>query len=296
MQAVVTPRRGATTVVTMPTPKPGPGEVLIKTEWASISPVDQQTVDGMYTDLGWITQAGPIGLGWEAAGTVEAIGPSATTVRPGQRVVVFDAGVDKPRGALAELVTVAETAVAVLPDHVSTCDAATVPLGVLTAIQGLDLLGAPAGRLLVTGAAGTVGGFALPLARRRGWEILALARETDRVFIEANGARLVTSLDGVIVDAVFDAAFLGDPALAVVADGGRYLGVVPPATPAPVRGITPIAVAVQADVTQLAAAVGFLADGTITARHDSQWPFGQVEQAFAAAATPGTRGRVLMHP
>ncbi len=262
-----------------------------------MNPVDRQTVQGIYTDLGWITQQGPIGLGWDAAGVVEAVGPDVRGLQPGQRVMALSAGVDKPLGALAELLVVPSDAVVALPAAVSTMDAATLPLNVLTAMQALDLLGDPVGgRLLVTGAAGAVGGFALPLARQCGWDVVGLARITDEGFVTETGAELATGMDGLRVDAVLDAAGLDERALDAVADGGRYVGVFPPTVPVPRRGITTTAVAASTDHAQLEAAITLLASGHIQARHASQWSMTDVEEAFRAAGASGLRGRVTIHP
>lgn len=108
---------------------------------------------------------------------------------------------------------------------------------------------APGQSLLVTGAAGAVGGYAVQLAAHRGISVTGLAREGDEELVRSLGAGRFTSgavADGSF-DAVLDAAVLGEPALAWVRDGGRNAGVIPQAEPASVRGVRTDAVEVSAD-------------------------------------------------
>jgi NADPH:quinone reductase-like Zn-dependent oxidoreductase len=115
----------------------------------------------------------------------------------------------------AEYLVVPASDVAPVPAGVDLLDAATVPLNSLTAAQLLALLGAPTGRLLVTGAAGGVGGYAVALAARAGWAVTALARANDTGFLTRAGAgQVVTNLpEHPDFDAVLDAALLGEAAL-----------------------------------------------------------------------------------
>ena len=123
-----------------------------------------------------------------------------------------------------------------------------MPLNALTAVQALDLLALEAGQsLLVTGAAGAVGGYAVQLAVRRGLSVTALAREADEAFVRSLGAGRFVSGEVAprSVDAVLDAAVLGEPALEWVRDGGVFVGVIPHTEPASVRGVRTAAVEVS---------------------------------------------------
>lgn len=101
-------------------------------------------------------------------GVVNAVGAGVSRLHPqlapGVRVAGLSAGVDKPLGTFADEVVLSRHSVALFPDGVSPTEAATVPLNGLTALQAVELFGSPKGVLLVTGAAGGVGGYACALA------------------------------------------------------------------------------------------------------------------------------------
>lgn len=295
MRAIQTGRPDHLVIVDRPTPQPGPGEVLITVHAAPVNPVDAQTLAGMYHELGWIDQPDGTGLGWDAAGVIAAVGPGVVDVAPGDRVAAFSHGVDKPLGALAEELVVPAEAAAPIPDELGFDDASTLPLNGRTAWQALDLLPSTRGRLLITGAAGGVGSLACVLAAERGWEVIGHARAGDRAYVEGLGVRAVDSLpEG--VDAAIDAAVLVEDALAAVRDGGAYVGVIPPAVPAPRRGITPVAVNVAPDPTQLTALVERVRRGALAPRVAATYRLDDVAEAFAHAGRGGVRGRVVVHP
>ena len=132
--------------------------------------------------MGLINQPEHTGLGWDFAGTVVATGPDVD-LAVGTRVAGLVAGFDRDFGTYAEQLVVPAADVAVVPDGLDLVAASTVPLNGLAAAQIVDLLGdAPADgdRLLVTGAAGAVGGYVASLAQDRGWQVTGLARAAGR--------------------------------------------------------------------------------------------------------------------
>lgn len=296
MRTAITTAPGRLELVESAVPEPGPGEVRVRVEWAAVNPVDRQTIEGVYRALGWMPAEGAAGLGWDASGVVDAIGDGVQRVRPGMPVAALSAGVDKPVGTFAEFVVVPEESLAPRPAGLAPDAAATIPLAGLTAWQALDMLGDPdGGTLLVTGAAGAVGGAALRLAVRRGWTVIGLGRESDRDFIEAAGATSTAAVPGPgSVSAVLDAAVLGDSALDAIADDGRYVGVMPPAVPEPRRGISTAAVNVAPDARQLEQLLALAEAGDLEARIASRWPLAEIAEAVAASAAPGARGKVLV--
>lgn len=296
MDALIRTPDGHLDLVQTTTPRPGPGQMLVQVRAAAINPVDAQTLDGMYHDLGWVTQPEGTGLGWDAAGVVAEVGAGVDGFRAGDRVAVLSAGVDKPYGTFATHVLTTPDAAAPVPAGLSDDEAATVPLNGLTAWQALDLFGDARGTLLVTGAAGGVGGWACALASERGWTVLGLARASDADFVSGLDAELVTDLDGLRVDAVLDAAALVEPALDTVVDGGRYVGVLPPAVPAPRRGITPVAVSVTPQPDHLRAVLRSAAQHRPPSRVAERHPLSAGAEAMQQASRPGLRGRVVLHP
>jgi NADPH:quinone reductase-like Zn-dependent oxidoreductase len=139
-----------------------------------------------------------------------------------------------------------------VPDGLDLVAASTVPLNGLAATQIVDLLGdAPSdgNRLLVTGAAGAVGGSA-SLAQDRGWHVTGLARPEDEEFVRSLGAEFTTHAEH-RWDAVADGAVLQERGLALVRDSGAFVGVRPGAEPAPERGIAVAAVVTRPDGRRL---------------------------------------------
>ncbi|MEU1574466.1 NADP-dependent oxidoreductase [Streptomyces collinus] len=306
MRAVVVNSFGgpeAVEVVATEVPRPGARQVRIKVAAASLNPVDAGVRAGVFGGAGE-----RIGLGWDVAGTVDAVGAvdaagaagAAGAWSVGDEVVALHYGAVKPLGTHAEYVVVDADAVAPAPATVDAVHAATLPLNALTAAQALDRLEPTAGRssLLVTGAAGAVGGYAVRLAARRGIAVTGLAREGDEEFVRSLGARHVTS-DAVAdreFDAVLDAAVLGEPALAWVRDGGRYIGVIPHAEPASVRGVETGAVEVSADGARLAELVRLLEEGVLTTRVAETYALEDAAKAHARLDEGGVRGRLVFVP
>ncbi|MFF7858158.1 zinc-binding dehydrogenase [Streptomyces sp. NPDC007904] len=293
--AVVTSFGGpeAVRVVETEVPEPGARQVRIKVAAAALNPVDAGVREGVFGGAGKT-----IGLGWDVAGTVDATGV-ATAWKAGDEVVALDYGMVKPLGAHAEYVVVPAEAVAAAPRTADAVHAATLPLNALTAAQALDLLDLASGAsLLVTGAAGAVGGYAVQLAARRGVSVTALAREDDEDLVRSLGAARFTG--GAVgargFDAVLDAAVLGERALGWVRDGGAYVGVIPQAAPAPERGVRVDAVEVSADGARLAELVGLVDAGALTLRVAGTFPLDDAAKAHARLAEGGVRGRLVLVP
>ncbi|MEU7466994.1 NADP-dependent oxidoreductase [Streptomyces sp. NPDC044984] len=293
--AVVTSFGGpeAVRVVEAEVPEPAARQVRIKVAAAALNPVDAGVREGVFGGAGKA-----IGLGWDVAGTVDATGP-ATAWSAGDEVVALDHGMVKPLGAHAEYVVVPADAVARAPRTADAVHAATLPLNALTAAQALDLLELPeGGSLLVTGAAGAVGGYAVQLAAHRGIDVTALAREDDEELVRSLGAARFTggAVEAGSFDAVLDAAVLGGRALAWVRDGGAYAGVIPQAAPAAERGVRVGAVEVAADGARLAELVRLVDEGVLTLRVAEAYPLADAVKAHARLAEGGVRGRLVLVP
>jgi len=279
-------------VVEAEVPEPGAREVRIKVAAATVNPVDAGVRQGFFGGAGK-----RIGLGWDVAGTVDAVGvASAWSV--GDEVVALDYGMVKPLGTHAEYVVVPTDAVALAPRTVGVVEAATLPLNGLTAAQALDLLSLSAGSsLLVTGAGGAVGGFAVQLAAARGVVVTGLARAGDEELVRSLGAAdFVTEGRAGAFDAVLDAAVLGAPALEWVRDGGVYVGVIPQAAPEGVRGVRATAVEVQADGGRLAELAGLVDSGVLRLRVAETFSLADAGKAHAVLAGGGVRGRGVLVP
>ena len=282
-------------IIDVPVVEPGPGQVRVDIAAATVNPVDLALAAGVFHRLGLVHQPVHAGLGWDFAGTVTAAGPNVD-LPIGSRVAGLVAGFDRDFGTYAEQLVVPASDTALVPDELDLATAATVPLNGLAAAQLVDLLGDGGGRsLLVTGAAGAVGGYVIPLAQDRGWRVTGLARAGDEKFVRSLGADFTAqSTPG--WDAVADGAVLQEQGVALVRDGGLFVGVQPGAAPAEERGVTVRVVVTQPDGARLAQLLDATASGHLPARVHAVVPLDAVAAAHRAVAKGGVRGRYVLQP
>ncbi len=218
----------------------------------------------------------------------------------GDRVVGLHYGTVKPLGTHAEYAVLDVGAVAAAPATVDVPAAAALPLAGLTAARAVDQLGlAPGSSVLVTGAAGVVGGLAVQLAARAGLVVTALAGPGDEELVRSLGAAAFVPRGGAPagpVDGVLDAAVLGGAALAHVRDGGVYVGLIPNHAPAAERGVRVEEQEVAADGELLARLVSLVEAGALTLRVSDVFPLAEAAKAHERLATPGVRGRIILTP
>lgn len=177
-----------TKILDVPIPTPAPGEVLIRVAAGGLNPIDYVQRDGVFKFVTPMTL--PFVAGNELSGTVAELGEGVSSFAIGDPVTVR---VDKNKlGAFAEYSAVDATIVARAPSSVSLRDAAGLPLAGLTALQVLDKLEIKTGdRLLVTGGAGGVGLFAIPLAKLRGAHVTTTASPAGEALVKKAGADVV---------------------------------------------------------------------------------------------------------
>ncbi len=271
------------------------GQVRVAVTAATVNPVDVAVREGVMHRAGVISQPEHTGLGWDFAGTVLESGPG-TDLAPGTRVAGLVGGLDRDFGTYAEQLVLPAADVAVVPDGLDLVEAATVPLNALTALQLVGLLGDGEGRaLLVTGAAGAVGGYVVPLALERGWRVTGLARAADEEFVRGLGADFTAEASRGW-DVVADGAVLQQDAVALVRDGGRFVGVQPSFPPDSERGVSIEAVGVVPDGAALAGLLDRAARGELPVRVAEVLPLDRVDEAHAAVRKGGVRGRYVLVP
>ena len=282
-------------IIDVPVADPEPGQVRVDIAAATVNPVDLAVAAGVFHGLGLIDQPDHTGLGWDFSGTVTATGP-AVDLPVGSRVAGLVAGFDRDFGTYAEQLVVAASDTALVPEGLDLVTAATVPLNGLAAAQLVDLLGDGDGRrLLVTGAAGAVGGYAMTLARDRHWRVTGLARAEDEEFVRRLGADF-TADAAAGWDAVADAAMLQERAVALVREGGLFIGMKPGAALPEDRGVTVREVVTRPDGARLAQLLDATASGHLPARVHAVVPLDQVATAHRAVAKGGVRGRYVLQP
>jgi len=173
---------GALQDLDLPKPVPGPQDLLVKVEAISVNPVDYKVRRGREGKEG-----APVILGWDAVGTVEAIGDAVTFFKPGD--AVFYAGDITRAGSNAAYQLVDARIVGHKPRGLDAASAAALPLTALTAYEMLfDRLQVPRGAdsqgktLLIIGGAGGVGSIAIQLARQlTGITVIATASRPETI-------------------------------------------------------------------------------------------------------------------
>ncbi len=174
--------------VDVPMPVPGPGEVLVRVHAASVNALDWRLMQGKP----WIARpllrrarrAGAIRIGVDLAGEVEAVGAGVTRFQRG------DAVFGSSRGAFAEYACTSEDRLAAKPANVGFAEAAAVPVAAITALQGLRDLARlrPGQQVLVDGASGGVGTFAVQVARALGAGVTAVCSTRNVAIARSIGA------------------------------------------------------------------------------------------------------------
>ncbi|WP_327002101.1 NADP-dependent oxidoreductase [Dactylosporangium sp. NBC_01737] len=281
----------------VPVPEPGPGQVRVRVAASVVHPVDLMIRSGRFPAP--LPTGLPYTPGWDAAGTVDAVGPSVAGFTIGDEVIGFSPWLQTTVGAHAEYVVLDAAWLTSAPAGVPATAAATLPTNGLAAAQALDLLALPAGStVLVTGAAGQVGGFVLALARAAGLHATGLAGAGDREFVESLGAAYLSRSDTPTgtFDAVIDLAVVGPALLDLVRDGGGYVAASPPLRPEPVRGIRTFALEVLPDGARLAELVKLVDSGDIPLRVADVYPFTDAAAAHERLAQGGHRGGVVLVP
>ncbi len=236
MRAVTYTRYGPPEVLgltELPVPVPVGKQVLVKLHAVSVNASDWEALRGkpLYSRLGGLRRPRRHVLGSDIAGTVDSAGPQATRFQPG--AAVFADLLDQ-LGGFAEYVLVPETALAPLPAGMSFEQAAALPQAGAIAWQGIRDKGGvrPGHRVLINGAGGGSGMYAIQLAKLAGAEVTGVDNAEKLEFMRSMGADHVIDYrsedftrNGQLYDLILDLAAYR-PARAYrpsLAPGGRYL-------------------------------------------------------------------------
>ena len=168
-------------------PVPKDNEVLIRVRAASVNPLDWHFMRGMpylVRIIAGLRTPKDKRLGVDVAGQVEAVGRNVTQFKPG------DAVFGSCRGAFAEYACTSESAVVIKPDNVTLEQAASVPVAAYTALQGLRDKGhiQPGQKVLINGAAGGVGTFAVQIAKSFGANVTGVCSTRNVDMVRSIGA------------------------------------------------------------------------------------------------------------
>lgn len=190
MRAIIYSRWGSPDVLTLADIHPpplAPDAVRIAVEWSAVNPLEWKVLSGMYKLLcrgGW-----PRRIGAEGSGRVVAVGARVKELKAGMRVVFGLTPMDGRFGGWAEQTDAPASRVMAVPEGVDLRDAATLPIAALTAWLMCRMTHVGTGKsVLVTGASGGVGSFAVQIAKSLGAQVTATGSERNRSAIMQLGA------------------------------------------------------------------------------------------------------------
>ncbi len=304
MKAVVAHEYGGPEVLkfeNVPRPEPKENEALVRVIASGVNPADPLTLSGKYArEFGTHL---PLIPGYDIAGIVEKTGVKVTKLKAGDAIY----GYPTFGGGWAEYVIVIEGEIAAKPASLNFTEAAAVPMGALTAWQALvDTAQVQPGQtILIHGASGGVGSFAVQIAKERGARVIATASTANQDLLKQLGADVAidytkTRFEEIAkdVDAVLDP--VGEETLArsydVVKKGGIVMSLV--ARPDPVelekRGIRGAAISVHPDAEDLAEIAHLIDAGKIKPVVTQVLPLSEAIEAQQQAATHHTRGKLVL--
>jgi NADPH:quinone reductase len=172
----------------LPAPTPADNEVLVRVSASSVNPVDNSIAVGMLKEM--VAHEFPVTLGRDFAGIVEEAGSEVSGLSEGDEVFGFNPGMSPAvhEGTWVELIAVPESMATRKPEGVDTASAGAAPLAAITALAAIDALGVSEGdTVLIVGANGGVGSFAVQLAANAGARVIAPALPEDEEYLKELG-------------------------------------------------------------------------------------------------------------
>ncbi|WP_412512589.1 NADP-dependent oxidoreductase [Variovorax paradoxus] len=280
-------------------PAAGPGQVLVRVRAAGVNGIDWKVREGFVRDAFPLQL--PAVLGIELAGTVEALGPGASRFRVGDRVMGPQGGL----GAYADVVAVDQANLVRTPQGLDDVHAAGVPVAAVAAWQSLHHAGPiTAGqRILIHGAAGGLGGYAVQYAKRAGAEVFATASTAHVEYVRSLGADHVIDyrtqrFESVAQDIDLVLDYVGgevlDRSWQVLSKDGAIVGTSSPdilaRTPSGRRGLWFMN---KPDTALLERLVAEIAEGTLISKLGETVGFGDIPAAIESNRTDPRIGKVV---
>jgi NADPH:quinone reductase-like Zn-dependent oxidoreductase len=285
-------------------PSPAAGQVLVRVAGTSFNRVDDAL------RAGYLQEALPLTLphtpGIDVAGTVEALGTDIANWSPGDAVIGL-LSLTEP-GAAAEYVLAPAAVLAAAPTRIPLADAAAIPTAALTAWQALfehaDLKAGQ--RVVINGAGGGVGGYAIQFAKQAGAVVIATASQRSREVVGALGADHIvdytsTRLADAIrepVDVLLNLVSVSESEVAdlsrLVAGGGVVVSTITTAQDDPARNVRGLRMFVRSDASQLAAIVDQVNAGVLRVDVSERYRLHEIAQVHEQGARGVFRGKVVL--
>jgi NADPH:quinone reductase-like Zn-dependent oxidoreductase len=290
------------TIDDLPSPKPSSGQVLVRVRAAGVGPWDALVREGKSE----LKQSLPLILGSELSGIVEAVGEQVAGFKPGDEV--YGATNEMFTGAYAEYAVASAGMMADKPKKLTYIEAASSPIGAVTAWQMLfDYAQATAGqKVLIHGAAGSVGAYAVQLARHAGLHTIATAATADLEYVKTLGAGQVvdyrtTRFEDAVsgVDIVLDTVGgeTQQRSLKVLKPGGILVSVVSKMSPEVPRqfGVGAAYFYVEVTTGRLNKITELFDDGTLAPQVGTVLPLADARRAHEMlGGAPHQRGKIVL--
>ena len=301
---------GPVTLMNLPIPEIGADEVLIRVRAAGVNPFDWKVADGVLN--GEKEHRFPLILGFDAAGVVERVGADVTRLFEGDEVYGYLSKPVMGEGTYAEHVGAPAAIVAKKPEAVGFAEAAALPMPALTAMDLVDAVDLGEGEtVLIVGATGGVGSYAVQLGTRRGARVIATARGANEAFVRELGATetfdhtredLVEAVraahpDGIeaIIDVVSDPEVLSRVAR-LLKKGGRLASSVYAADVESLaeRSIKATNIGMQPNGQRLEELSWMVDAGEISVRLERTFPLEKALEALEESRTGHVRGKIVL--
>lgn len=298
-------------LVELPKPVPGEAEVLVQIKAAGVNPVDWKILQGRLKER--VPHQFPVIPGWEMAGVVVESGHGARRFQPGDEVFSYCRRPVVQFGSYTEFMALPESYLTHKPNNLSFVEAASVPLTALTAYQSIFTAAnlQPNETLLILGASGGVGSFAVQLAKVQGAKVIALASGKNSEYLKNLGAdetldytqgdfrEALQKVAPEGVDVVYDC--VGAETLLKGYDcvkmGGRLVTILDPqgnAEKIAERQIGYHYVFVQPDVSQLGQIRAWIEAGKVKTHLHAVYPLAEAQQALVQISQFHTRGKIVL--
>ena len=223
----------------IPRPTPGRGEVRVKVIASAVNPAEEKLISGEFVGRFLHAKTSPLVLGWDFAGTVDALGDGVTDIEEGAGVWGHLAyTMSQRQGAFSEYITIPREAFAAKPNDLPYHVAAATPTVALTSLQSLRDLGrlSEGGKALIIGAGGGIGSIAVGIGKRLGGHVTGVCSTRDVERVEALGADVVIDRkksDPLAAESAYDVVF-DTPAVhsfgrcaKILRTGGTYVTTLP---------------------------------------------------------------------
>src|ERR1700744_6467621 len=303
MRAVRVPRFGGLEVVEVqdvPVPSPGPNEVLVRVAAAGVAPWDPIIREGKSE----VSGTAPLTLGSDLSGVVEQVGDGVTDFRAGDAVY----GVTNPQfvGGQAEYAVCQGGMIAPRPRGLSDLEAASAPVIAVTAAQMLfEYADAKPGQtVLILGAAGNVGAYAVQMAVGSGIGVVAVARKRDEQVLRELGVNVIVDSEATDfasrlprVDAILDlvGGELVEKSVSALKENGKLVSVVSDKIATQRDDVKPVFFYAEVTTARLRKMTEMFECKKIRARVGSIVPLEEARRAYdMLAGAPHERGKIML--